>query len=269
MDSELNHLLDQITPAPVPSADELRAIVTRARSRYRRMVSIAIVLAMAGGLTVVVAGSRAAPNARTVTRPFGPAALAVAVSGASAPTSSAQRPPITFRPLFFRTTTDKVTIRAHLGTITGPLPCPPDQDCPAPSRLPHTLLHVGLSTDAVVGEMAVPADGPAPPILALVAPSGFGLPGVASGFALVFRAGAQVARVRMIFADGGSDEMAPVEGWAVASHVGRSPFGTVEALDAKGRVLGSSSIPPAPPSSSSPGDTRGSANGVPEPGRSS
>jgi hypothetical protein len=183
----------------------------------------------------------------------------VAVSAASPPTSPGQPPPITFSPLFFRTTTDKITIRAHLGTITGPLPCPPNQDCP--THLPHTIVHVGLSTNDIVGEMAVPADGPQPQILALVGPSGFGLPGAVTGFALVFRAGSQVAQVRMSFADGGSDEMAPVDGWVVLAHLGRSPFGTVEALDANGRVLGSTSIPPAPPSSAgaTPGNQQGSA----------
>jgi hypothetical protein len=122
-----------------------------------------------------------------------------------------------------------------------------------------------------VGEMAVPADGPPPPILGLAGASGFGLPGVATGFALVLRAGAPVARVRMSFADGGSDEMAPVDGWVVLAHVGRSPFGTVEALDANGRVLGSTQIPPTPPSSAgaSPGNSQHPAAAPESPAQSS
>jgi hypothetical protein len=259
MDSDLNRLFDEITPAPAPSADDLRAIITRSRSRSRlgRVLSLVVVVALAVGLTVAIVRSPPARGVRAAAGPPGPFALAAAVSTPSTPTPSGQAPPIAFAPLLFRTTADKVTIRAHLGTITGPLPCSPGQDCPPPACLPHTILHVGLSTDTVVGEMAVPADGPAPQILALVAPSGFGLPGVASGFTLVFRAGPTVASVHMSFADGGNDEMAPVDGWVILAHVGKSPFGTVEALDANGHVIGSTSIPPAP------GPTAGVSSGMP------
>jgi hypothetical protein len=262
MDSELNRLFDEITPAPAPSADDLRAIITRSRSRSRsrlwRVLSLAVVVAVAAGLTVAIVRSPTARGVRVVAGPPGPFALAVAVSAPSTPTPSGLAPPIAFSALLFRTTADKVTIRAHLGTITGPLPCPPGQNCPPPACLPHTILHVGLSTDTVVGELAVPADGPPPQILALVAPSGFGLPGVASGFALVFRAGPPVASVHMSFADGGNDEMAPVDGWVILAHIGSSPFGTVEALDGHGRVIGSTSIPPAP------GPSAGVSPGMPQ-----
>jgi hypothetical protein len=260
MNSDLNPLLDEINPVPAPSADELRTIIGRARSRTRRLVSVGLVLAVVAAAGVAVAVSPGSDNTRVVTGPLGPAALAVAVSASSPSTPSGQPPPITFSPLFFRTTNDKITIRAHLGTITGPLPCPPNQDCPA--HLPHTIVHVGLANDEVVGEMAVPGDGPRPPILALVGPTGFGLPGAVTGLALVFRAGSVVARVRLTFADGGSDEMAPVDGWVVLAHLGSSPVGTVEALDSTGRVLGSSSMPPAPPSATgpAPGHQQGSAS---------
>jgi hypothetical protein len=219
------------------------------------MAAIAVIAALVAA-AVAFAEWPTATGTRVVAGPLPPAALAVAVSSASPPAPTGQPPPITFSSLFVRTTADGVTIRAHLGTITGPLPCPPGQACPA--NLPHTIVHVGLSTHEVVGEMAVPGDGTPPPVLALVGPSGFGLPGVATGFALVFRAGAAVARVQMAFADGGSGAMAPVDGWAVLAHLGSTPFGTVEALDVHVHVLGSTQIPPPPPPGASPRPGQGS-----------
>jgi hypothetical protein len=219
------------------------------------MAAIAVIAALVAA-AVAFAEWPTATGTRVGAGRLPPSVLAVAVSAASPPAPPGQPPPITFSSLFVRTTADGITIRAHLATITGPLPCPPGQACPG--DLPHSIVHVGLSTDEVVGEMAVPGDGPPPTVLALVGPSGFGLPGVATGFALVFRAGAPVARVQMTFADGGSDAMAPLDGWAVLAHLGSSPFGTVEALDAHGHVLGSTSVPPGPPAAGpGPGPARG------------
>jgi hypothetical protein len=257
-DAELSRLIDESVPAPPASAEDLAAILARHGRRWR-VIAAGTVLAVAVITTVVVARSPG-PAAQHVQAPvaLGAAQLAEAVATQPSPSAAgpSPAPPISFERLFLRTTAGGVTMRVYLGTLYGPLECGPGQACPSPHCLPHTLVHVGLSTDAAVGELAVPADGPAPPVMALVGATGFGLPGVSSNFALVVRAGAPVATVRMRFANGDTDEMAPVRGWAVLAHDGASPFGTLEAVGADGRVIASTAVPPptlgSPPAGGGP-----------------
>ena len=112
-----------------------------------------------------------------------------------------------------------------------------------------TLL-VGLSTDEAVGQGG---GGLLPtrkkPVLIYIASGAFGVVEGSPSAWVAVQTAPDVARVRVEFADGASDAMAPRKGVAVLAskvkaqlaQIGErsgSPLGTVEALDAHGHVLG-------------------------------
>jgi len=174
--------------------------------------------------------------------------------------------------LFVRTTADGVTIRAylqehlpgegeaHCASDQGEIPCPaPPPECSPPS----SQLQTELSDDGAVDPGFVPGTttDQAGPLVMLNA-SYFGvMEGDPAAWAAV-KADAGVARVRVRFADGTTDEMVPVDGYAVFAHRAAAPAptpaqtkppsspeeaqammkasmpqGSAEALDATGAVL--------------------------------
>jgi hypothetical protein len=155
---------------------------------------------------------------------------------------------------FNRTTADGVTLRSYL---TGAPRAGTNSAC---GFLAPQLLNE-VSTDATVGEaFAMAADPTAPVVFA-----GETTLGVAEGAAVWIvsaHVGAGVANVAMVFSDGHTDQMAPVNGWATLAHVapasaatGTLPKGTLRALDTGGKVLATAAVDgnqtmPTPPSNS-------------------
>ena len=199
-DEQLSRLIHDSTLAPPPSAEHLEAILARHGRRRAGVAAalVAVVGLIAAGVVVFARSSgHTAQRVQTVAT-LRPSQLAAAVATQPLPSSAGQSPtpPVSFERVFLRTTGSGVSMRVYLGTVHGPLPCPEGQLCPPPQCWPHTIVHVGLSTETAVGELAAPADGPAPEIIALVGATGFGLPGVSSNFALVVRAGPSVTTLR-------------------------------------------------------------------------
>ena len=115
----------------------------------------------------------------------------------------------------------------------------PPQCKPSPSVL------ADVSNDAAVGQSFDPIDEKQPAdALSHLSVNVFGFVENAPGMVVTVQTGPGVANVRLKLPSGATDEMAPVSGVAVLAHgsSARPPEGTVEALDASGKVLASKNI---------------------------
>ncbi len=229
---------------PPPGPDELRAIVARSGRHHRRAAAMgmAATLIVGGAAGYLVSG-----------RSTG-ASTTVAMTGSPATTSGVVRGPVTggaasigpfgssgYTSLFTRTV-GAVTIRGFLTNSARPtvIRAAGCQLGPPPFR-------AELSTSRMVGDAQGFAADRTKPISAVTT----ALIGIAEGdptATVLAAAGPGVAKVRVEFTGGATDEMAPAQGWvALAAGVsgpptsGSAPVGTLTALNASGRVLSTES----------------------------
>jgi hypothetical protein len=294
---------DQGRPA---GADELRAIVARAgRKRWRWAAGGVVAALLAGGAIgygvsnhsghsgnghTLVAGSSGSSSTTVGSNPsaaIGPGAGPTAVSGSGtsgsgssgADSSSAiVGEPRAFTHVFTRTD-GAVTIRGFLTGLAQPVPA---ENIVGACVAAGPAFQAEVSTAGMVGTLAA---GTRPAATtggrAITATSGEVL-GSAEGDPVAVVAVAsspEVARVRVAFAAGGSDEMAPVKGWAAlavlvpvnqrSSTANETVIGTAQALSSSGQVLASAQVGPGLtpiPSSCLPCPLPGSAGGAKEGG---
>jgi hypothetical protein len=147
---------------------------------------------------------------------------------------------------FVRTTADGVTLRAY-------------QPSTAPAIPGCLVLVPGLLVEVSTAEVAGGAAG----FLAAGAQAPFkaiseSVIGVAEGapvWVMTAQTDPSVVQVRAVFSDGKTDQMAPVDGWVALGHVAPPAVanqatdpgsaGSLEALDAHGKVIGRASLPSA------------------------
>jgi len=264
---ELSHLLDD-PYAPPPSADVLRTIVTRGRRGRERALAGGLVLALvAGPLIGFLVGrshngsgsgqqltAAAAPETPSVTPGVDPAA-GVPGSGTGA----------RMQALTARTTDEGIRLRLFLTpapALTQPANGPqlekPNNKAELPVYCrPSATLDVELSNDATIGRAVAPqwAQETPPNPLSLAGMSFTGLAEGSPVFTVIVRAAGEVKSVRLTLDSGGSDSMAPVQGWVALAHgldpsvVGppkdsngkatklELPAGHLDALDGTGKVI--------------------------------
>ncbi len=291
-DEDLTRLLAEAADPPVATPDSFREVLARhRRGRTRALTAALLAVALLGPAAGLAVGRATADNSTRVAAgsPDGSAsdgsgdsvesrtdaATGSSSSGTFAPYPGAKPPPAPWR-LFVRTTTDGVTIRAYLqenlpaagetkcATDQGEVPCP---TVPPECSAPTAHLQAGLSNDAAVDPGFVPvttADPTGSPDV--LHASYFGVMEGDPAAWVAVKADAAVARVRVRFADGATDEMVPVEGYAVLAHRTTAPpplppegpagsaeeweaamkatlpQGSAEALDANGGVLSSADL---------------------------
>lgn len=298
-DDELGRVLGQRVPLAAASPEALESVLARhRRHRVRPLVVALLVAVVAGpaiGAIVAAAGSHRSHAVAVETggdtsmaldpaaQPDTPSSLGVvgvhsrvdSVNGAPAPSGGA---PVLQR-LFIRTV-DGIAIRAY-ATDPAPAnaapttpPCPSSLPCPAPvppeCRILATL-QAEMSTTAATSSSggSLREVGSQDPV-EVIGGGFFGSrEGESVGWVAV-HAAAGVAKVRVRFSDGSTDEMAPTNGFAVlARHLPTpaalpppagppstpvagasvphlifppSPTGTAEGLDASGKVTGTTTM---------------------------
>jgi hypothetical protein len=229
---------------PPADWDDLTARMSRRQRRSRAWLSAGLVVALVAGPLAGFAIAQSLdeePGARISAGAAGSdRAVATAESGLARTASSAvfgvASGPVT---KLFRRSTDGIVIRAF--TTPNSSPCQGDGWCPPPSCFPDAQVTGQLSTDDAVGVAWGSHYGGTAPALRVSGVSQFGDNGEGSPVRwVVAQAGAGVKTVRVSFAGGGTDEMAPVDGVVVlaARADPAQTGGTVEALDGAGAVVG-------------------------------
>jgi len=289
-DDELTRLLGHAAQPPVATPDSFREVMVRYRKgRTRALIGALVAVTLLGPAVGMAVGRATAPRPVQVATGGASGAATSRSSGGSGGSGGSteshgagvvgalpkfQAPPSPKR-LFVRTTADGVSIRAYLHqnplvqgeaqcvTDRGSTPCPtPPPEC-AP---PDTQLQTGLSDDGAVDFGYVPVNpvASAGPLVVLQA-SYFGAMEGDPAAWVALKADGSVAQVRVRYSDGATDEMAPVEGYAVLAHRMAAPAppkmkgppppdeaeaqmkaylpqGSAEALDANGAVLTSADL---------------------------
>jgi hypothetical protein len=240
---------DDLLDGPSGGRQELQAIVERAGRHRRRsfagLASAAALVALAAGGGIGYAVSNHGGQAQTVVAGSSPGrgtptpAVGGQAGGSTAPVigSHVAEPAIgpTYTHLFTRTA-GAVTIRAY-----QPDTHPTAAVCGAPAA----TVQADVSTPDVAGIAVTPAFAPSSASGAILSVWGqeIGRPEGHPVDVVLVQVGASAKLVKVDFAGGGGDKMAPVDGWAVladpvasAASVGNS-LGTVSALDAAGKTL--------------------------------
>ncbi|MGI8751347.1 MAG: hypothetical protein ACR2MN_03375 [Acidimicrobiales bacterium] len=230
---------------PPPGPDELRAIVARSGRHHRR----AAAMGMAATLIVGAAAGYLISGRSTG------ASTTVAVTGSPATTSGVVRGPVTggaasigpfgssgYTRLFTRTA-GAVTIRGFLTNSARPAVVRA-----AGCQLGPPPFRAELSTAKMVGDAQGFGTADRTNPISAVTTAVEGIPEGDPTATVVAATGAGVAKVRVEFTGGATDEMAPAQGWvALAAGVsgpptsGTAPVGTLTALNASGRVLSTES----------------------------
>ena len=280
MDAEppLDYLLDESGPGAAGGGagrEELLAIMARSRSQRHRLAALgmAATLAVGGAGGWLVAGGASSSSSvgpslaagvttTTVVPPVpangpciapggGPCGGAAAAASAGAPVSGAGgavgvatvAPGGKLTKVFVRTTADGVTIRAYR-TQAEPSPAA----CPIPV-VPGLVAEV--STSEITAQSVVGISPASEHLIGFTS----AIVGVAEGapvWVVTAQVDGSVAQVRAAFADGKTDQMSPVGGWAVLAHVAPTgttytpPTGSIQVMDKAGKVLDSQPFP-APP----------------------
>ena len=253
MDAEppLDYLLDT-TGGPTPGREELQQILARSHSRRNRLAAVGMLATLAVGAaggwlvradrspggTALAAGSG---GSSTTVAPLAAAVASAAGYGAVAGSGGYQ-----LTKLFVRTTSDGVTVRGYQ-TPTPPV-VTTIPGCPSPVPV-FPGLEAEVSTADVAGQAGSFLQNNGGPI------KGYGVSvvGVAEGapvWVVTAEVDSSVAQVRATFPDGKSDQMAPVKGWAALAHVAppatvdsSPPTGSVQGLDASGKVVATATFP--------------------------
>ena len=254
-DPPLDYMLDQ--PGPPAGREELVAIVARSgRRRARTMAAgMAATLVIGGAVGWAVRPGRttagtpiAAGQPATSTTVAASSGLILGGSVATAVAGPITSHGFTFTKKFVRTTGDAVTIRAYQEGTANPAVRSVCGFVPG--------LTAEVSTADVAGSTGGGFSAAAPAPFQSVSANAIGLMEGAPVGVVTVRTDAAVAQVRVTFADGKTDQMAPVDGWSVLAQktsvapAGQATFptGTVQALDASGKVIGTSALTePMPP----------------------
>jgi hypothetical protein len=255
-DPPLDYMLDQPN-GPAPGRDELLGIVARSHRHRNRVAAagMAATLALGGVGGWLAAASRGGAGTTTLAAgaPTGKGAPAVApltsgggTSGSSQGGFATAAPDFKLTKVFVRTTTDGVALRAYQNP-----PVPTQTTAPGCS-VSFSNLQVEVSTAAIAGEGSGFFDPSTPAPFKGVGATVIGLAEAAPVWVVTTKTSAGVANVKATFSDGKSDQMAPVDGWAALAHV--APAGTVsyavtgsvQALDAAGKVIATVPFPTLP-----------------------
>jgi hypothetical protein len=235
----LEYMLDQPSGPPA-GRDELAAIVARSSRRRTRMAAAG----MAGTLLVGAVGGWAIASqsksdnrvmaSATSPTTIGPEAGAAYASGGGVSGVISSGGPGMKR-TFVRTTADGVTVRGFEMT-------PPDVPAAAKPCLVFPVFQSELSTTGMASGSPFPVFDTSGPLSGSV-----GLIGQAEQspvWVATTHSGTGITLVRAHFSDGSTDEMAPVNGWAVLAHGAATAAAktgpataTVEGLDGQGKVV--------------------------------
>lgn len=297
MDAEppLDYLLDGpaggAEPAasePAPGRDELQSIVTRSRRRTARVAAVGMAATLAVGAAAGwLAGLAARGSTRTTTiaagSPSVPTAGAVAPSlgfaGSGGGFTSASGTATILTKLFARTTADGVTIRLYQLPTFANSPAGVG-GCPIPFPSVEAEVSTANIAASAVGFVSPSATAPFKSVTPTILGGAEGAP----VWVVTTDTSASVAAVRATFPDGKTDQMTAVKGWASLVHVAPLSFettttGSVQALDARGDVVGTTSFTTSgysdgsqsavevAPGAMAPGDATATASAttVPEP----
>jgi hypothetical protein len=230
-DPPLGHLLDYPS-APPAGRDELAAIVAKSGRQRTRLaaagMAAALVVGGVGGWAVAHRNTdrgrvqtAAALGASTTTVPPPGGGKSGALEGAGAQ--------VTFKRVFVRTTADGVTVRGF------------EMDVVSPCSAPVPTFQSELSTSGMVSNSFASPGDPSATLSGMVAV--VGQQEQAPVWTANAHASAGIATVRVRFADGSTDQMAPVDGWVALAHT--APAGlakgptkaTLEGLDPQGKVV--------------------------------
>jgi hypothetical protein len=242
-DPPLGYLLDHPS-APPAGRDELAAIVAKSGRQRTRLaaagMAAALVVGGAGGWAVAnrstdrgrvqTASALGAPRSATTTLPPG-------ISGADAAKAAGAQ--IAFKRLFVRTTADGVTVRGFEMDFAQ---SPVDTSCSA--ALP--IFQSELSTSGMVSNSVTPVADTSAALSGTVAV--VGQPEQSPVWTANAHAAAGIAMVRVHFADGSTDQMAPVAGWVALAHTAPTRLAkgpttaTLEGLDPQGKVIASAQL---------------------------
>ena len=247
-DPPLEYMLSE--PAgPAAGRDELHAIVARSGQRRTRLAAAGMIGTLAiGAIAGWAASSRRATRTTslaaggsTTTIPAlreavrGAAGGGIAFDGNGGPAMTKK---------FVRTTTDGVSIRGYEWDGSKGM---------SPSCGVFLGFQAEVSTADIVGvgSAFVGSSNTAP--FTSISPMTLGDIEKAPVRVVTVKTGAGVAQVRVTFADGKTDQMAPVDGWSVlasklpAANAGKEENDTVQALDSSGQVVATQSTYQAPP----------------------
>ena len=261
VDPRMSELL---SGAGAPGPDELRSIVSRAGRTRTRFAAIAAGLALAagGGLgygvsSAVSSGSgqqivATAPQGGSAGSPAAPAGgTSSAIGGSSIASPNAPVVAPSHLQKLFTRQVGSIDIRGFLQSMPVASPLGVPAIC-VPGG--WARFQAEVSTPAMVGivsgfEYLESTSGP----IQYTQPE---IVGVAEGgpvAVVVAYTSASVAQVRMEFAGGGSDEMAPVQGWSAlvepyptGASTTPTTFGTLAALDKSGHTLATQSVDAGP-----------------------
>jgi hypothetical protein len=243
LERNLRDVLARRASAAPPSQGDWQDLTVRMARRNRRTKRV-----MAGALALVlivgplagfaVARSIDDGDSSDQVSAGGPAISAnmLALSGQGSGTSTLER-------LFRRTTSDDIQIRGYLSPVNSV--CEGTM-CPLTACVPDAQIIGQLSTEAAVGYAIGGRFAKAAPDIKVTGAGFFGANGEGSPVEwIIAQASDRVAKVRMTFLDGATDEMAPVQG-AVILAAPSDPAktgGTLEAFDAGGTLVGHAPIP--------------------------
>ena len=233
-------LRDRVDAVPFGAdLDDVAARIHDRRHGHARALAMVSVVALVAGTVGGFAIGRAGRGTTRGIVTTGASSAATNAVGALAQDISKGRgvAPTPAKRLFLRTTPDGVTIRAYEVTL---LERHGEKSTPL-----FMAVEAEMSTDAAVTLMTSGWSGPATLALGGMTPGSFGQPEHAVTQYVIVQVRREIARVRVSFGDGGSDEMQPQHGVAVLAHLGAAPAVTVSALDAKGHVTFTEPVPTA------------------------
>jgi hypothetical protein len=294
-DHEIRDALGKTVPAPAPTPDTFEAILRRAQRGRARLLGIALVVALVGGPAAgVLVGLNIDDGGKPVTVASGDrrntrrdaATPPPPTATASGSASEARVAPFLggeskLVQLFTRTAADGISIRAYradlpspdatkgIAQTSGQVPCPQGATCSSAQAMPVlpdecspvAILRAELSNEAAVepGFLSISKLGPDQAV-AVIQASYFGVQEGSPAAWVAVHTSDAVAIVRVRFADGTVDQMAPVQGYAVLAHQTAPPAqpdpsadpeafrksmlpeGTVEALDGAGSVVATAAL---------------------------
>jgi hypothetical protein len=277
MDAEppLDYLLDESGSGAAGAGagrEELLAIMARSRSQRHRLAAFGMAATLAvgaaGGWLVAGGSQHSSSVGRSLAAGPTTTVRVPAAASASSASGALATPAVGYNitKIFVRTTADGITIRGYKSADPPPQPA----GCPA-SFFPRFNAEVSTA-DIVATSSAGWFNAESKPLL------GFTILtlGVAEGapvWVVTAQVDSTVSQVRATFADGKTDQMAPVGGWAALAHLAPAgtsygaPTGSVQVLDKAGKVLDSQpfatppTIKPLPPVPAQGGGVASSSGG--------
>lgn len=231
-----------------PGPDELRAIVARSGRHHRRAAAVGMAATLiVGAAAGYLISGRSTASSTTVAVGSSPSTTSGAVGGSvnrAGVAGTSPFGPAGYTALFTRTA-GPVTVRGFLTNF----PRPSVAQAPRCRLMGPPSFRAELSTAKMVGEAeGFGIDDRTKPLSAVTAVV-VGVPEGDPTAAVAAAAGPGVAKVRVAYTGGATDEMAPMRGWvALAAEVpgaaasATTPVGTLTALNAAGRVLSSQTV---------------------------